>query len=108
MYCYATSVSDGSATRGRIEGEADVFRDLHDLSDAQMAFAINADGVHVLVDMNGHTLGPTRCARLKHERERETLWQTKAYAASTRCEHTLRPLCRTKVYAVTRQTKAYT
>ena len=33
------------------------FCDLHDLSDAQMAFAINADGIHVLVDMNGHTLG---------------------------------------------------
>jgi protein O-GlcNAc transferase len=57
VYAYATSPDDGSATRRRIEAESHVFRDVHDLSDAQMAFAINADGVHVLVDMNGHTLG---------------------------------------------------
>jgi hypothetical protein len=56
-----------------------------------MAFGINADGVHVLVDMNGHTLGPTRCARIKHERVRVRECERRALAdLSIRCEHTLR------------------
>ena len=57
VFAYATSPDDGSETRARVQSEAHVFRDVHDLSDAQLAFAINADGIHVLVDLNGYTLG---------------------------------------------------
>lgn len=57
VFAYATSPPDGSRTRKRTESEAETFRDLTELSSLQMAFAINADGIHVLVDLNGHTLG---------------------------------------------------
>ncbi len=35
--------------RARTEREAETFRDVTELSSLQMAFAINADGIHVAV-----------------------------------------------------------
>lgn len=57
MFAYATSPSDASAARLTIEADAETFRDVSQLSTAQLAFAINAEGIHILVDFNGHTLG---------------------------------------------------
>uniref|UniRef100_A0A7S4KDX3 protein O-GlcNAc transferase n=1 Tax=Guillardia theta TaxID=55529 RepID=A0A7S4KDX3_GUITH len=56
-FAYATSVSDGSKTRRKVEEDVETFRDVNELSDAQLAFTVNADGIHILVDLNGHTLG---------------------------------------------------
>jgi protein O-GlcNAc transferase len=57
VFAYALSPSDGSKTRTAIESTAETFREFSDLSTVQLAFAVNADGIHILVDMNGHTLG---------------------------------------------------
>lgn len=55
--CYATSPSDGSAYRHKIEKGSYIFRDVSALSTQQVVDQIVADGVHVLVNLNGFTRG---------------------------------------------------
>ena len=57
VLAYSTGVDDGSAMRRRLEAAFDRFVDLTRLSDASAADLIAADGVDVLVDMNGLTEG---------------------------------------------------
>jgi len=54
---YATGRDDGSAIRQRLIAAADAFIDLRGLSDAQAAERIRADGIDILVDLQGHTRG---------------------------------------------------
>lgn len=54
---YSSGPDDASALRRRMERMADAFVDLRGLSDAQAAARIRADGVHLLVDLMGHTRG---------------------------------------------------
>lgn len=58
-FCYALTPTDGSIWRNRIESECEPghFRDISDLSVADSASAIAADGIHVLVNCNGYTKG---------------------------------------------------
>lgn len=55
--CYATSPSDGSAYRSKIEEGSYKFRDVSALSTQEVADQIVSDGVHVLVNLNGFTRG---------------------------------------------------
>ncbi|KAJ2064668.1 hypothetical protein GGI17_000810 [Coemansia sp. S146] len=55
--CYATTAADGSAHRLKIEAEADVFVDCAAWSTARIVERIVADGIHVLVNLNGYTKG---------------------------------------------------
>ncbi|KAA8916078.1 hypothetical protein TRICI_001729 [Trichomonascus ciferrii] len=55
--CYATSPSDGSAYRHKIEQGSYIFRDVSALSTQHIVDQIVADGVHVLVNLNGFTRG---------------------------------------------------
>ena len=57
VFLYSSGPDDGSALRSRLQQMADGFVDLRGLSDAQAAARIRADGVHLLVDLMGHTRG---------------------------------------------------
>ncbi|KAJ1823616.1 hypothetical protein LPJ60_001404 [Coemansia sp. RSA 2675] len=57
IVCYATTVADGSGHRLKIEAEADVFVDCATWSTARIVERIAADGIHVLVNLNGYTKG---------------------------------------------------
>lgn len=52
---YALCKDDGSDYYQRIKADADQFVDLTDLSNTQAATRINADGIHILVDLMGYT-----------------------------------------------------
>ncbi|MCW5635790.1 MAG: UDP-N-acetylglucosamine-peptide N-acetylglucosaminyltransferase [Rubrivivax sp.] len=54
---YSTGRDDGSAIRRRLVAAADRFVDLRGTSDAQAAERIRADGIDILVDLQGHTRG---------------------------------------------------
>ncbi len=54
---YSTGRDDGSAIRQRLTKAADAFVDLRGTSDAQAAERIRADGIDILVDLQGHTRG---------------------------------------------------
>jgi predicted O-linked N-acetylglucosamine transferase (SPINDLY family) len=54
---YSTGRDDGSALRARVIAAADHFVDLRGVSDAMAAERIRADGIDILVDLQGHTRG---------------------------------------------------
>jgi predicted O-linked N-acetylglucosamine transferase (SPINDLY family) len=54
---YSIGRDDGSALRQRIERATDRFVDLRGSSDAEAAERIRADGIDILVDLQGHTRG---------------------------------------------------
>ncbi|KAH7084446.1 glycosyl transferase family 41-domain-containing protein [Paraphoma chrysanthemicola] len=56
-FCYATTASDGSEHRKQIEREAPVFRDASSWSAERLVSQIVADGIHVLINLNGYTRG---------------------------------------------------
>jgi len=57
VFLYSSGPDDGSALRARLQATAERFVDLRGFSDAQAAARIRADGVHLLVDLMGHTRG---------------------------------------------------
>ncbi|KAL7299273.1 hypothetical protein TKK_0007857 [Trichogramma kaykai] len=58
VFCYALSADDGTAFRSKIAREAEHFIDLSQLPcNGKAADRINADGIHILVNMNGYTKG---------------------------------------------------
>ena len=58
--CYSYSPDDGSHHRQRIQQDCDRFADIRHLSHADAAKRIYEDGVHILVDLMGHTGGENR------------------------------------------------
>jgi len=56
IYCYATTPGKDDLTR-EIAGAASFFREVHTLNTFQFAELIQRDGIHVLVDLAGHTQG---------------------------------------------------
>ncbi len=56
IYCYA-SVSNPDHTTETIKHNASHWRDISRLSDYEAAEMIRRDGIHVLVDLSGHTAG---------------------------------------------------
>jgi tetratricopeptide (TPR) repeat protein len=55
--CYATTSSDNSAHRQKIEKEAPVFYDASTWSTEKLVKQIVKDGIHILVNLNGYTRG---------------------------------------------------
>jgi protein O-GlcNAc transferase len=55
VYGYALRPGDGADIRRDIEQGCDVFRDLEQMSDAEAAATIRADGIDILVDLAGYT-----------------------------------------------------
>ncbi|KAK4228239.1 glycosyl transferase family 41-domain-containing protein [Podospora fimiseda] len=56
-FCYATTASDKSIHRQQIEREAPVFRDVSSWTSDKLVDQIVADGIHILVNLNGYTRG---------------------------------------------------
>jgi predicted O-linked N-acetylglucosamine transferase (SPINDLY family) len=54
---YSSGPDDQSALRRRIAAAAERFVDLRGLSDQQAAERVRADGMDILIDLNGHTRG---------------------------------------------------
>ncbi len=57
LFLYSCGPDDQSALRQRVQAAADHFVDLRGQSDQQAAERVRADGVHLLVDLAGHTRG---------------------------------------------------
>ena len=55
--CYSLSADDESMCRRKIEGSVEEFKDVSQLMPGDIARLIHADGVHVLVNLNGYTKG---------------------------------------------------
>ena len=55
--CYATTASDNSIHRQQIEREAPVFYDASSWSTERLVNQVVADGIHILVNLNGYTRG---------------------------------------------------
>jgi protein O-GlcNAc transferase len=54
---YSYGPDDGSALRARVRAAFEHWRDVRDLPDADVADLIRDDGIDVLIDRKGHTLG---------------------------------------------------
>ncbi|ETK73827.1 hypothetical protein F442_19652 [Phytophthora nicotianae P10297] len=57
VFCYATSPDDGSIWRKQISTSVEHFVDICALSNGDAARTIHADGIHILVNLNGYTKG---------------------------------------------------
>lgn len=57
IFGYSTGEDDGSSYRKRIARDCDRFTDIRSMSPLEAARKIHADGVHILVDLMGHTKG---------------------------------------------------
>lgn len=55
--CYATTPSDGSEYRRKIERDSHEFKDVSGWPTEKVVNQIQADGVHILVNLNGFTRG---------------------------------------------------
>ncbi|KAM0799376.1 glycosyl transferase family 41-domain-containing protein [Usnea florida] len=56
-FCYATTASDGSVHRQQIQREAPVFYDASSWPVDRVVNQIVADGIHILINLNGYTRG---------------------------------------------------
>jgi protein O-GlcNAc transferase len=57
IFVYATTSSDNSHYRQRIEQDAQVFRDVSNSSTQEVVERITEDKIHVLVNLGGYTKG---------------------------------------------------
>ena len=57
VYCYSLRASDGSCYRRTIEAGCETFRECCAMESVALAELIHADGIHVLVNLNGYTKG---------------------------------------------------
>jgi protein O-GlcNAc transferase len=57
VHAYSVGADDRSPPRQAIQESCDVFRDLRTAKDSDIAEAIAADGIQILVDLNGYTQG---------------------------------------------------
>ncbi|CAK9798093.1 UDP-N-acetylglucosamine--peptide N-acetylglucosaminyltransferase 110 kDa subunit [Anthophora quadrimaculata] len=58
IFCYALSADDGTTFRAKIARETEHFVDLSQIPcNGKAADRINADGIHILINMNGYTKG---------------------------------------------------
>ncbi len=53
IHCYAMVKSPDKVTQ-RLKGKVDHFRNVHNLTDQQLAQAIRSDGIDILIDLAGH------------------------------------------------------
>ncbi len=55
IFGYACNHDDGSPYRRKLAGACDRFHDVHDRSNRSIAAQIQKDGIHILVDLSGHS-----------------------------------------------------
>ncbi len=56
IHCYSNSRAADGVT-ARLRGHVDGWRDVAGLTDGELAAAIRADGIDILIDLSGHTAG---------------------------------------------------
>lgn len=56
IHCYSNSLAADGVT-ARLRGHVDGWRDVAGLTDLELAIAIGADGIDILIDLSGHTAG---------------------------------------------------
>jgi protein O-GlcNAc transferase len=66
IFCYSFGPPDDSVYRRKIEAECEHFVNVVGISAVDLARRIHADGIHILVDLMGHT-GVNRFATLAHK-----------------------------------------
>ncbi len=54
VHCYASNSGDDDMTR-KIRQSVHQYRDIRDMSDEDFAAQVRRDGIHILVDLSGHT-----------------------------------------------------
>ncbi|XP_052793674.1 UDP-N-acetylglucosamine--peptide N-acetylglucosaminyltransferase 110 kDa subunit-like [Mya arenaria] len=58
IFCYSLTADDGTSFRAKVSRETEHFIDLSQIPcNGKAADRINADGIHILVNMNGYTKG---------------------------------------------------
>ncbi|KAG0747849.1 hypothetical protein G6F57_007483 [Rhizopus arrhizus] len=57
VFCYATTPTDNSPYRQKIEKESENFIDVSSWSNEQVIQKVLADGIHILINLNGYTKG---------------------------------------------------
>ncbi|CEP11953.1 hypothetical protein [Parasitella parasitica] len=57
VFCYATTPSDSSPYRLKIEQECERFLDVSSWTNQQVVERVLADGIHILINLNGYTKG---------------------------------------------------
>ncbi|KAG2176296.1 hypothetical protein INT43_005530 [Umbelopsis isabellina] len=57
VFCYATTASDGSNYRSKIDSETEHFIDVSTWNNQQIVERLHADGIHILINLNGYTKG---------------------------------------------------
>lgn len=57
VFAYSTGADDGSPIRQQLISAVDHFVDAHAMPDEQVAAKIAVDGIHILVDLTGHSAG---------------------------------------------------
>ena len=58
VFCYSLSADDGTTFRAKVSSESEHFIDLSQIPcNGKAADRIHADGIHILVNMNGYTKG---------------------------------------------------
>jgi predicted O-linked N-acetylglucosamine transferase (SPINDLY family) len=55
VFGYACNPDDGTPYRQKLAGACDHFREVHFLSNFAVARQIHEDGIHILIDMSGHS-----------------------------------------------------
>lgn len=55
VFGYACNPDDGTSYRQKLAGACDHFREVHSRSNYAVAKQIHEDGIHILVDMSGHS-----------------------------------------------------
>ncbi|PID73330.1 MAG: hypothetical protein CSB33_04150, partial [Desulfobacterales bacterium] len=60
IYAYSFGTDDGSGYRRKIMADVDHFIDIRSMSNEEAAVRIHEDGIHILVDLAGHTGGENR------------------------------------------------
>lgn len=74
VFAYSSGRDDGSDVRRHLERTADRFVDIADLDDGQTADRIFEDGIDILIDLNGHTMGNRMTAAALRPAPRQVLW----------------------------------
>lgn len=57
IFCYATTASDGTPYRQKIERETEHFLDVSTWNNQQIVDRLHNDGIHILINLNGYTKG---------------------------------------------------
>ena len=74
IFAYSSGRDDGSDVRHHLERTADYFINITAMDDGQTADRIFEDGIDILIDLNGHTMGNRMAVAALRPAPRQVLW----------------------------------